>query len=370
MGKSNIEWTDETWNVTTGCTRVSAGCDNCYAVAMTKRLAGIEFTKEKYSGLVNEGKGHFNGRIKLHEDELEKPLSWRKPRMVFVNSMSDLFHPNVPWDFVEKVFGIMAKAKDHTFQILTKRPDRMAHYINNLFPEKYMCDTDERRLGTQIFKWGEEFEWPLKNVWLGTSVEHQEAADERIPHLLQCPAAVRFLSCEPLLGEVNIVPFIGHNSYHCECGWHNTEMDLHISGYVSETKSPRSAICKNCGEGADIYRAVDWVIAGGESGHNARPMHPDWVRSLRDQCNGARVAFFFKQWGSWIPTCQMEDAGISLHDRDDIHEEILYNTGEVLKEDGSNWNDKKKSKIVGKVGKKKAGRLLDGREWNEMPGVS
>ncbi|MAO66223.1 MAG: hypothetical protein CL666_14605 [Balneola sp.] len=334
---SNIEWTDETWNVTTGCTRASAGCDNCYAVAMTKRLANIESTKEKYGGLVNEGKDHFNGAVRVHADELEKPLHWRKPRKVFVNSMSDLFHPEVPFDFIDKVFAVMALTPEHTYQVLTKRPERMAEYLNmkwlpckrgyesNRFNRVcesatwIVVDHDGKKAGNLIDNLfndeGEyKFNWPLSNVWLGTSVENQEAANERIPHLLKCPAAVRFLSCEPLIGAVDL------NAVYSGIREHNPK-----KRYDRDVKA---------------IEEIDWVIAGGESGHNARPMHPHWVRSLRDQCETAGVPFFFKQWGAFKPN--------HGHKNRWAHK----------------WSD---GNYAHKVGKKNAGRLLDGQEHNEFP---
>lgn len=309
---SKIEWTNETWNVTTGCTRASAGCDNCYAVAMTKRLANMEATEEKYGGLVNEGKNHFNGKIKLHEDELEKPLRWRKPRKVFVNSMSDLFHPDVPFDFVDKVFSVMALTPQHTYQVLTKRPERMAEYFktrqNDVLSYGWISVDDNKKIV------------PLPNLWVGTSVENQEAADERIPHLLKCPAAVRFLSCEPLLGEVNI----------------QRKLSSIPNGFPLHNGSNGPVYP----EGTTWSEKIDWVIVGGESGHNARPMHPDWVRSLRDQCEDAGVPFFFKQWGAYKPN--------HGHNNRYAHK----------------WDD---GNYAHKVGKKNAGRLMDGKEYNEFP---
>ncbi len=229
---SSIEWTEATWNPVTGCTRVSPGCDNCYAVTMSRRLEHMGV--EKYAGLVNEGKGHFNGRVRLHYDTLELPLRWRKPRKVFVNSMSDLFHEQVPLDFIRRVFDVMAEASEHTFQLLSKR-------------------------GTRLRELAPELDWPA-NVWMGVSVEHDkvinragERPTDRIDDLRAAPASVRFLSCEPLLGPLP---------------------DLDLAG-------------------------IHWVIVGGESGHRARPMRPEWVSDIREQCDRAGVPFFFKQWGAF-----------------------------------------------------------------------
>lgn len=238
---SSIEWTEATWNPVTGCTRASRGCDNCYAVFMTRRLALMG--QEKYQGLINPGKQHFNGTVKCHEEVLDTPLSRSKPTIYFVNSMSDLFHREVPTEFIQSVFTVMGQARQHTFQVLTKRPERMVEVVPTL-----------------LLPDGRAFqEAPLPNVWLGTSVEDQQAADERIPYLLQTPARVRFLSCEPLLGPLDLTeyfnPFIVGNAF------------------------------------------IHWAIVGGESGWNARPMKPEWVRSIRSQCEAAGVDFFFKQWG-------------------------------------------------------------------------
>lgn len=222
---SHIEWTGATWNPVTGCTRVSAGCDNCYAVRHTHRLEA--FGQEKYAGLTvlnNKGQRHFNGRVLCHEAELSRPLSWRRPTLIFVNSMSDLFHREVPEDFIRRVFESMANADWHTFQVLTKRPERAAD-LSPALP------------------------WP-ENVWLGTSIEDQRVVD-RVSHLKQTNAAVKFLSCEPLIGPLADLP-------------------------LSE---------------------VDWVIAGGESGPRARSLDPEWLRDLRDRCVDDGVPFFFKQWG-------------------------------------------------------------------------
>lgn len=343
MSKSKIEWTDETWNPVTGCTRVSAGCDNCYAARMTKRLAGHpnKRVRGKYIGLINPDKNHFNGMIKIHPELLDEPLRWRRPRQVFVCSMSDLFHPEVPFGFIAKVWGIMASNRSHTFQVLTKRPERAAEFFrqcgnwegwitHNGTPPAKSYD------GTGIIV-GYDNEWPAPNVWLGTSVEDQQSADDRIPHLLQCPAAVRFLSCEPLLAPVNFLH-----------PWLN-------SAQTRDTiKAYRKHIETGLGRGkyvADsLLEKIHWIIVGGESGPGARPMHSDWARSLRDQCNEADVAFFFKQWGEYRPAL----------DSDPLYKQkpkFMY-----YEENTEQW--------VVKADKKESGRLLDGREWNEMPGIS
>lgn len=254
MAASSIEWTDATWNPVSGCTRVSAGCDLCYAVTMTRRLAAMG--SEKYVGLVHPGKHHFNGVVRVHPDALSLPLLRSKGTVFFVNSMSDLFHREVPFPFIAAVFGVMAATPAHTYQVLTKRPERMVAFFSWL--EAQISDGQETRFCLDAAAASVSLPrlntspWPLPNVWLGTSVEDMQVVD-RIEFLLETPAAVRFLSCEPLLGP------------------------LCISNQLSA--------------------GIDWVIAGGESGPGARPMKAEWVRSLRDQCAAASVPFFFKQWG-------------------------------------------------------------------------
>ena len=231
--QSAIEWTNSTWNPVTGCTKVSTGCKHCYAETFAERWRGIP------------GHPYEQGfDLRIWEERLKLPLSWKKRRLIFVNSMSDLFHEKIPLHFIRRVFGVMVKAHWHTFQVLTKRAERLASLAPKL-------------------------EWP-SNVWMGTSVENSDYLC-RIDHLRRVPSTVRFLSVEPLLGPVG-------------------QMDL---------------------------EGIDWVIVGGESGPGARPMDPEWAREIRDQCFGEGVLFFFKQWGGF--------------------------------------------------NKKKNGRILDGRTWDDMP---
>jgi len=241
---SPIEWTEATWNPVAGCTILSPGCTNCYAMRLARRLEAMG--QPKYAGItrMSAGRAKWNGKIVLDDVALEIPLKWKTPKIIFVNSMSDLFHEKIPVEFVLKVFKVMREARHHTFQVLTKRANRLAE------------------IATQL-------PWP-DNVWMGVSVENEDYVD-RIDHLRSTPAFIKFLSLEPLLGPLD---------------------HLDLDG-------------------------IDWTIAGGESGPNARPMNPNWVRSIRDQCNSAGVAFHFKQWGG--------------------------------------------------VQKKQAGRTLDGRTWDELP---
>jgi len=260
--RAGIEWTDATWNPLRGCSRVSEGCRNCYAERIAARFSG---PGQPYEGLAERtAKGpRWTGKVALIESALYHPLRWRKPRRIFVNSMSDLFHQDVPDEWIDRVFAVMALAPQHTFQVLTKRPERMgAWFATGLDTREEDVATAMRRIDINS---GFFTDWPLPNVWLGTSVEDQPTADARIPHLLAAPAAVRFVSAEPLLGPVDLTVYM--------FGAHQTE------------------------ETDWIARRLDWLIVGGESGPGARPMHPDWARSLRDQCAAASVPFFFKQWG-------------------------------------------------------------------------
>ncbi|MCP5080308.1 MAG: phage Gp37/Gp68 family protein [Alphaproteobacteria bacterium] len=243
-GPSEIEWTEATWNPVAGCTILSPGCTNCYAMRFAARLAAMG--TEKYAGTTRKSGGRYkwNGKIKLDEEALAVPYRWKSGRLIFVNSMSDLFHEAVPLDFVQRVFRTMGETPQHTYQVLTKRGERL---------EKLPAQLD----------------W-TPNIWMGVSVENADYK-HRIDHLRRSNAATKFLSLEPLLGPLE---------------------NLDLSG-------------------------VDWAIAGGESGPGARPMEQDWVLSIRDQCLAANVAFHFKQWG------------------------------------GKN--------------KKKTGRLLEGRTWDEWP---
>lgn len=261
--RSAIEWTDATWNPVTGCTKVSPGCDHCYAETFAERWRGT-------SGHYFEG----GFDVQLRPDKLTLPLRWRRPRRVFVNSMSDLFHKDVPDEYVAQVFAVMALAPRHTFQVLTKRHGRMRSLLNDdQFVRAVWNETIE--LGGGI-----DAAWPLPNVWLGVSVEDQQRADLRVPALLGTPAAVRFLSCEPLLGLVSLdlVRYVDTGCRGC-------------SGLTSPEHEP------TCGVEPGDHWGIDWVIVGGESGLGSRPMHPDWARILRNQCTEAGVPFLFKQWG-------------------------------------------------------------------------
>lgn len=309
MGKySKIEWTDATWSPVTGCTPVSEGCQNCYARRMAYRLRGRCGYPEDEPF-----------RVTMHLDRLDQPLKWKKPRMVFVCSMSDLFHENVEPTFIQDTFWVMEKAPQHIFMVLTKRPDNM------------------RKLLHVFYSGGHELP---KNIWLGVTAENQARADERIPILLQIPAAVRFVSVEPMLGPVDLSEWIEPEGWYCE----NCQRELEPEEVTfTETHDIRQG---GCGDYVGSPPSqIDWIICGGETGPGARPMHPDWVRSLRDQCQDAGVPFFFKSWGDWKP---------------------IYTTGP---EDEIVMSGPGHGIVMKKVDKKTAGRLLDGRTWDEFPRV-
>lgn len=293
---SDIEWTDTVWNPVLGCSRVSAGCQNCYA----ERFAHRGLT-ERHRGLTVMGsKGpRWTGEVRLVPEVLGTPLKWRKPRRVFVNSMSDLFHEGVPFEFIAAVFGVMAGAPQHTFQVLTKRPERVKAFfawiaeqgeellaaVNEDPPSGSPCPlacwafigpayTPERDVlapGLPAFRAASKAPWPLPNIWLGVSVEDQATANERIPLLLECPAAVRWVSYEPALGPVD------------------------FEGLSLDDGSGLSAF--RTGDLAD-EDGLDWVVVGGESGPGARPFDLTWARSVVAQCKSAEVPCFVKQLGA------------------------------------------------------------------------
>ena len=273
---TGIQWTEEVWNPTTGCDRVSPGCDHCYALTMAKRLKGMGQAKYQRDGNPRTSGPGFG--LTVHRDALEIPLRWRKPRRVFVNSMSDLFHDEVPDAFIAAVFTVMAKAPQHTFQILTKRHGRMRSLLNSQGFHVFAATAAATR-GWDL----EGIPWPLPNVHLGVSVEDQKWADIRIPALLATPAAVRWLSCEPLLGEVMLPALYDH------IPWSATEFGTLCSCGAAMLDEVR---CNG--------DTIGWVVAGGESGPDARPCELDWLRSLRIQCAETGTPFFLKQLGSTL----------------------------------------------------------------------
>lgn len=265
--KSKIAWTDATWNPTTGCSKVSAGCKHCYAERQWPRLSA--------PGQPYEGREFTD--IQCHPKRLHQPMLWLKPRRIFVNSMSDLFHESVTDEFIAAVFSVMANARWHTFQVLTKRPERALEWFRKSAKLSRAWYADSAaKYGFNFPRY--EHPWPPENVWLGVSIEDQETANERIPLLLDIPATVRFLSIEPLIGPVDF--------HEARDSWIKKTLAWHTTPMLS---------------------SIDWVIVGGESGPKARPMHPEWVRTLRDQCAERDVPFFFKQWGEWLHVPTEED---------------------------------------------------------------
>lgn len=280
QGENGIAWTDATWNCVRGCSRVSAGCARCYAERMAARFSGPGLPYEGLAEMTPSGP-RWTGRVRLVEDKLEEPLGWKRPRRIFVNSMSDLFHEGLSFDDILRVFQVMARARHHTFQVLTKRPERMLEFFNWLDPAG---DREVGRMGTRLLSVCAMQPWPLRHVWLGVSVEDQRAADDRIPLLLQTPAAVRFLSCEPLLGPVDLLRVSWPESH---------RVDVLRFGYWTEGGS-----FVNHSDMWDRFeRPIQWVIAGGESGPGARPMDLQWLISLVNQCRDAGTALFVKQFG-------------------------------------------------------------------------
>ncbi|CAB4167950.1 Protein of unknown function DUF5131 [uncultured Caudovirales phage] len=338
--KTSIEWCTSTWNPVRGCSRVSPGCGGpnhqggCYAEKIAARFSGPGQAFEGFAKRTAHG-GAWTGKMAVVWDLVDQPIRWRKPRRIFANSMSDLFHKDLPRDEVAIIYGTAIAAvhlRGHTIQILTKRADHMRETLNdatfweiaNAHAESLVIEhtdpLDRRKDDARATLDDYGPDKPPPGIWHGVSVEDQPRADERIPHLLATPAAIRFLSCEPLLGPLDIARYLG---------------------------------------------GLNWTITGGESGPAARPAHPDWFRSLRDQCLAAEVPFFFKQWGEWAPG------------------ECTTNPPTRTERTASLWNDKwdfgtltrKQSEETHtddapdlyRLGKKVAGAMLDGREWREFP---
>lgn len=303
MGDTKIEWAEKTWNPVTGCTKISPGCEHCYAERMSKRLAGRCGYHEKLPFAVT-----------LHPDKLDEPLRWREPSRIFVCSMGDLFHQDVPDRALHDVFHRISLSWKHRFLVLTKRPDRMKEFILDYFAFRSPSGDEE---GVN----------PPANLWLGVTAENQEQADRRIPILLEIPAAKRFVSLEPMLGEVFLNRYLKWPI--CKT-WNPSEGG-------NDHEYGKHHWQKQCLVGAG-WTGLDQVICGGETGPGARPMHPEWARSLRDQCQAAGTAFFFKQWGSGAEM----GSGLPGHPR---------------KEAGYDFSNSK------------GGRILDGRTWDETPEV-
>ncbi len=326
--KTAIAWTDSTWNPLVGCSRVSEGCRHCYAEQVAHSLVK-RFGSEKYKGLTREtpmGEARWTGEVRLVEKDLGLPFRWRRGRKIFVNSMSDLFHEDVPNSWIATIFGVMALSPRHTFQILTKRPRRMLEWTRDLvgrnpadaliaqigaaiddevgedlWAEDWDCILSNYINGWSRFKGepddgnpldGTVKRWPLPNVWLGVSVENQETADARLPLLLQTPAAVRWCSYEPALGPVDFRPWIHPRCQGCGA-YRDAGDEAHAGVYpTGDPEYPEQGY--TCGP---IDPALSWLVVGGESGPKARPFDPRWAMAAQAQCAAAGVAFFMKQVG-------------------------------------------------------------------------
>ena len=361
MGKTKIEWCSDVWNPLVGCTHAGTpGCDRCYAARMAARFSKPGLWGEGLAEMT-KGSARWTGKINFVESKLDLPLRWKKPCRIFVNSMSDLFHENVPDEWVDRIFAVMALCDgrrgtrfkaSHIFQVLTKRSERMRAYLSD--PEtphriaSWICH-DHTVKGYRPTKNGCDWRawepWPLPNVWLGVSAEDQKTADERIPLLLRTPAAVRWISAEPLLEPIDLSAW--------RCGSFQPPYDR-----------PGIDSCGRCRRPSLMHfgRRLDWVVVGGESGPGARPMHPQWAISLRDQCVTSGIKFLFKQQGAWMP----------IHAEDPLE----WGKGEMpLAPDGTDLRGHEASAspvkgdvvLMRRVGKKAAGRMLAGQEWNEYP---
>ena len=349
MSTSKIEWTEATWNPVTGCTKCSPGCEHCYAERMSTRLAGR-------CGYPADDPF----RVWLRPERLEEPLRRRKPTVYFVVSMGDLFHDDVPPDFLDRVFRQMEQNPRHRFLVLTQRPERMEVYL-------------ERRYALGHFQ---------THIGLGVTVCNQAEADAKIPLLLNTPAAMRFVSYEPALRPVDL----SYNGLGMTCptcgGCGEIEDETHPDHPTPTGDGADQTWCLDCNrDPAPIVKGLDWIICGGESGPGARPMHPDWARSLREKCEEAGVPFFFKQWGAWAPLPEpfryspaigsghrdyaralrafkhRSGATKIVDDRPEGWGPYLCNYGAIINGQTA----------IGRVGKKAAGRLLDRVEHNARP---
>lgn len=346
---TSIGWTNSTWNAIRGCNRVSPGCENCYAETVAHRFGG---PGQPYEGLIvvgENGNYRWNGVIKTVPNHLLDPMRWKKPRMIFVNSMSDLFHERLSFEEISQIFAVMALCPQHIFQILTKRADRMREYVDYITKRHvgrelmasylYAQDSPIANMARMNFKepdltriyhgiWDGRI-FPLPNVWLGISIENQKYANERIPHLLQTPAAKRWISAEPLLGPINF--------YECSDTWFQ-------HGYKPWENTP-------------VLRGIDWVVVGGESGPGARPMHPEWAREIHDVCSKTDTPFFFKQWGAFTIAYEGPNPETAIKNK---------NTQWLNYAGGCGFHGDKVV-LMERVGKKNSGNLLDGNVYEQYP---
>lgn len=390
--KTDIEWADATWNPTRGCSRHSEGCRNCYA----ETLAG-RFSKpgQPYEGVAKMTKAgaRWTGKIKFFEHLLLRPTIWQQPLTIFVDSMSDLFHEGVPLDVIDQVMAVMAIAERHTFIVLTRRVARMQAYFSDpAMPARVrhwiLTPPEGSALhgftdGAACLRAAIRVEaGPLSNLWLGASVEDQPTANERIPQILATPAAIRLISYEPAIGAVDFTRIERPPN----------EFDKKMPGFDSVTKFTLNAMSGFSAieypgshgqivaaemSGAEMPR-LDWIICGGESGAGARPMHPDWARTVRDQCIATKVPFFFKQWGAHLPVGQVLPGFGRIHGATAVKpgRMKLHYSGtpkqapeHAFAERGVEFTSTADGRLTFRVGKKAAGHLLDGATWQQMPPV-
>ena len=310
MGKTTgIEWAESTWNPTVGCTKISPGCDRCYAETFVNRFEGSKGFPLPFDEMLLRG-----------EKFLRLPSTWKEPRRVFVNSLSDLFHQDIPDEFICRVFDVMLTERRHTFQVLTKRHGRMRSFVTKYLSGGFA--TQPLETSPLLFT----VDNPPPNIWLGVSVEDQHWATVRIPALLETPAAVRWISAEPLLGPLDLGVWL---------------YDL----------------------GSSMGPVLDWVVVGGESGAGARPMHPDWVRQVREDCNDAGVPWLFKQWGEWAP----RDVTGPILSADRSACVSLDGTAHLGSDYPICYPNESDGAHMKRYGKKLAGRTLDGRTWDGYP---
>lgn len=332
---SKIEWTEHTWNPMVGCSKCSRGCKNCYAIdeAWIRKHHPNPKIKQKFDGVVHKTEGgvlNWTGNIHFAPDALQIPLRRKKATLYFVNSMSDTFHPNMPVEYIDEIHAVMALCRQHTFQLLTKHPDEMAAYYRGNWQQRViqklhevyrdeskklfdMCGDAEARLQVNDY---------LQNIWHGTTVEDQLCANERIPHLMQVPTACRWLSCEPLVSSIKIYDLV---------------VDM-------RTNTPM----------------VDWIVVGGEQAVEAQPMHPAWVMEIRNLCERTGIPFFFKQWGDWVPIEHWGDSAVRT-------KRYVWEDGSV--EEDMYVKNGRGGQVMAKVGKKRAGAVLEFREHRDYPKI-
>lgn len=352
--------------------------DNCYAMTMAKRLKAIGNPRYQADGDPRTSGPGFG--VTMHNDVLDVPLRWRKPRKVFVNSMSDLFHPRVTDEFIASVFAVMAVTPRHTYQVLTKRPKRMRSVLRDVGVRQLIEHHIDRLLHARPLEDADYWRWPLPNVWCGTSVEDQQRADERIPALLDTPAAVRFLSCEPLLGPVDLSPWTAcvHDSASGGLAHDGAVWTCDQCGASWRDVADVGGPCWSSRIGwfrkdYDATTGLHWVIVGGESGPGARPMHPQWARGLRDQAIEAGVPFLFKQHGAWRWAREVNDFAYEQSLSETDRERYATRSVVGLAPDGTRVDARSTPPYpdgvewMMNVGKHDAGRVLDGRTWDEFP---